>query len=315
MTKAMEISVVIPLYNKKATIQRALDSVFSQSYQPKEIIVVNDGSTDDSERIVAELNHPLIQLVHQENAGVSAARNKGIDLALSEWVAFLDADDYWEENYLHTIFQLHTNYPSAKVLATNYRYQLHTGEFKSTHINNLNFGKESQGILDNYFQVAATSNPPIWSSAVVVSKSELQTIDGFPLGIKSGEDLITWARLASKFTIAYSLNPLAIFHLEVTKTFENKPHRIPESKDSVYSGLLNLCYEQKNIVGLKKYIAHWKLMRANKFIRLGQVRKSIEEILISLKYNPLELKAYVFIIISILPVRDKNKIFKFLSRQ
>jgi glycosyltransferase involved in cell wall biosynthesis len=84
----MKITVVIPLYNKRDFIERALDSVLKQTVLPDEIIVINDGSTDGSDKIVEQLNHSLIALIHQKNSGVSAARNKGIDLAKNKWIAF-----------------------------------------------------------------------------------------------------------------------------------------------------------------------------------------------------------------------------------
>ena len=107
----MKISVVIPLYNKRTSVIRALNSVLSQTIQPEEIIVVNDGSTDGSEQLVNELNHPLVRLINQPNAGVSAARNRGIKEAKGDWIAFLDADDEWMPEYLETIKSLSEKYP------------------------------------------------------------------------------------------------------------------------------------------------------------------------------------------------------------
>ena len=74
----MQISVVIPLYNKLSTIERAITSVQNQTFQPTEILVVNDGSTDGSAAYVEQLNLPLVRLVNQQNGGVSSARNTGI---------------------------------------------------------------------------------------------------------------------------------------------------------------------------------------------------------------------------------------------
>lgn len=84
----MYISVVIPLYNKKKAIKDALDSVLNQTVLPDEIVIVNDGSTDGSDKIIELLDHPLLILIHQKNGGVSAARNKGVETAKNEWIAF-----------------------------------------------------------------------------------------------------------------------------------------------------------------------------------------------------------------------------------
>ena len=90
------ISVVIPLYNKEKQIKRTLQSVLTQTFQDFEIVIVNDGSTDNSTIEVEKIKDSRIRLIHQENAGVSAARNKGIEEAKYELIAFLDADDEWK---------------------------------------------------------------------------------------------------------------------------------------------------------------------------------------------------------------------------
>jgi glycosyltransferase involved in cell wall biosynthesis len=306
----MDLSVIIPLYNKKDTVQRAIDSILNQTVLPNEIIVVNDGSTDGSEKIVEAIHHPLIKLIHQENAGVSAARNKGIEFAKSEWVAFLDADDYWDERYLETIRELHFNYPEAKVLATNYRYLLHTGEIKESKINNLSFGNKKHGILDNYFQVASTSNPPICSSAVVAFKKELQSIGSFPLGIKSGEDLLTWSRLALRNVIAYDIHALATFVLDPAHSYNDKPNRTPQHPDFVGQELKKLYQNNRSVNGLRKYIAHWHKMRASVYLRLGKRGRSFKEIMKSLSYAPFQPKIWMYVVLLVMPDFMINRLFK-----
>ena len=90
----MKISVIIPTYNRKHTLNRAIHSVLSQTFQPREIIVVDDGSTDGTKEWLAKM-YPAIRYVHQSNSGVSAARNVGIKTAQGDWLAFLDSDDEW----------------------------------------------------------------------------------------------------------------------------------------------------------------------------------------------------------------------------
>ena len=97
-----DISVVIPLYNKASTIYTTLISVLAQSVRPREVIVIDDGSTDGSAEIVEQMivEEPYVRLVRQANAGVSAARNRAIEMAHGEWVALLDGDDIWSPEYL-----------------------------------------------------------------------------------------------------------------------------------------------------------------------------------------------------------------------
>ncbi|MFN3301364.1 MAG: glycosyltransferase family 2 protein, partial [Sediminibacterium sp.] len=96
------VSVVIPLYNKGKYIERAISSVLAQTYPPLEIIVVDDGSTDNGPERVLKFNDPRIILIRQENRGPGAARNTGLARAKGKYIAFLDADDEWLPNFLKT---------------------------------------------------------------------------------------------------------------------------------------------------------------------------------------------------------------------
>ena len=105
------ISVIIPLYNKEKQIAKTLQTVLNQTYQNFEIVIVNDGSTDRSVDEVKKFLNSRIRLINQKNGGVSAARNRGIKEAKGEYLAFLDADDIWQNNYLQTQIDLICKYP------------------------------------------------------------------------------------------------------------------------------------------------------------------------------------------------------------
>ena len=310
----MQISVVIPLYNKCGTIGRALGSVFAQSVQPLEIIVVNDGSTDGSERIVEQINDPFIRLVHQANAGVSAARNKGIEMANGDWIAFLDADDEWKPEFLETMQLLARTYPQCSVGACAYLLQDHHGNQKPIVLHKIPFIGE-HGVLTNYFEVASCSHPPMWTSAVVAKKEALNSIGGFPVGIKSGEDLLTWARLTVKNKIGYSLKPLSVFIQDAAHTYDDKPNRLPDPEDRVGSELRKLLRDtdRANYYSLRKYISHWYKMRASIYLRLGLRKNTMKETFHSIVYNPITLKVYTYVILVFLPLQWVNKFFKKLG--
>ena len=90
----MKISVIIPTFNRKHTLQRAIDSVLAQTFKPYEIIIVDDGSKDGTKEWLLQ-NYPSVQYIHQPNNGVSSARNKGIQISQGSWIALLDSDDEW----------------------------------------------------------------------------------------------------------------------------------------------------------------------------------------------------------------------------
>ena len=204
------ISVIIPLYNKETLISKTIHSVLSQSYRDFEVIVINDGSSDKSVNVVEEFHSEKIRIISQQNAGVSAARNRGIEEAQGKYVAFLDADDEWRPDYLENQMLLAHQFPECDVVAHSYDF-CRSGTIVHPRLNGVPFSGD-KGVLENYFKVSCLSDPPLWTSAVVVKKRAIKNVGGFPVGIKSGEDLLVWARLALQFKIAYCLHPLAVYN-------------------------------------------------------------------------------------------------------
>lgn len=294
------ISVVIPLYNKEHSIASTLQSVLKQTYQDFEIVIVNDGSTDHSVEEISKVGDPRIRLIHQNNAGVSAARNRGIEEAGGAYIAFLDADDEWKSDYLKTQYELTQKYPECSVFACNYEFKDSQGKVTPTIIRKIPF-KGEDGILSNYFEVASCSHPPICSITIMVKKNAIQSIGGFPIGVKSGEDLLTWARLAVNGKIAYAKQAYAVFNVEGYSISE-KPKRIPAEQDIVGQELKALLKAHPS-KGLRLYNALWHKMRSSIYLRLKMRKKSIREALISIRYNPLNYKLYIYIVLNLLPVK------------
>lgn len=294
------ISIVIPLYNKEKQIAHTLQSVFAQTFQDFEIVIVDDGSTDNSVKEVKKFNDPRVLLIQQSNAGVSAARNRGIEEARGELIAFLDADDEWKPEYLATQSGLYQKYPECSVYACNYEFRDSKGNVTPTIIRKLPFEGED-GILSNYFEVASCSHPPLCTSAVVIKKSAIQAIGGFPVGIKSGEDLLTWARLAVETNIAYSTRPLAIYNMGEGYILSNLPPRRQDVGDPVGKELVKLLDRYPDKKALKQYISHWHKMRASVAVRCGETMEVMKEVFLALKYNVLNLKVIFFFFLMLLP--------------
>lgn len=225
------VSVVIPLYNKAEFVERALQSVFRQTISPFEIVIVDDGSSDGGAQLVERIDNVSIRLIRQANAGVSAARNRGIEAARGTLVAFLDADDEWMPEFLQTVLRLHSRFPSAGAYAT--AYKVIQGDGSAIIPSLVNVPTEPwEGLLDNYFRaslpidsrliskikscVQFSFGEPVWSSAVVVKKSVFAEIGGFALGEPQGEDLDMWGRIAIKYPFAYSSKPCSVYHNEVS---------------------------------------------------------------------------------------------------
>ncbi|MCK5536212.1 MAG: glycosyltransferase [Bacteroidales bacterium] len=301
-------SIVIPLYNKEKHIAQTLQSVFNQTYTDFEIIIVDDGSTDRSVAEVEKFNDERIRIVSQENAGVSSARNRGIKEAKHDLIAFLDADDTWEKNYLLTQQKLINNFPNCHIFALSY-FVDRKGKQTEPQLSDLSFDKE--GVLD-YFCVGYRSDPPVWTSAVVVKKDALLKIGGFPAGVTSGEDLITWAKLATQYKIAYSKEVQSIYHVD-GELWDSG--RLPDEKDYVGDELKKLWLDDKSNSCLKKYISFWHKIRASMYIRHKEHVKAFQESTKALFYNPFCLKSYQSLFLSLLPYAAVTLLFKLKAKK
>lgn len=299
------ISVVIPLYNKGKSIASTLRAVLNQTFSDYEIVIVNDGSTDGSVEEIGKVQDDRIRLIHQQNAGVSAARNRGIEEAKGELIAFLDADDEWKPEYLATQYQLSLKYPECSVFACNYVFRDAAGKITPTILQKLPFSGE-YGILCNYFEVACCSHPPLWTSAVVVRKSALQAIGGFPVGIKSGEDLLTWARLAYKYKIAFSRRVCACYILPDKLGNQSRDSHIKDIKQvpDFIGGEIDSFYKRssgKLKKDIREYLSFWYKMRASINLSLDYRYPALLCSCRSLYYNPCNWKVYLFYILVIMP--------------
>ncbi len=265
MSDSLLFSVVVPLFNKAGTVVRAVKSVLNQTVQDFEIIVVNDGSTDGGEKMVGSVMDSRIRLFNQTNQGVSVARNRGIKEASCNLIAFLDADDEWLPQHLERIRTLVDLFPASDIFATSYEYVLPDGRVRIPEYNHMPVQLNSAGILENYFEIAALSDPPLWTSAVVVRKTALEQIGGFPDNIVAGEDLLAWARLAARGPVAYFNAPLARFHFPVE--FSARPDRYDHAQSCgtvVIQGLIELSgiVEARVSAALMNYIGRVAEMAA-----------------------------------------------------
>lgn len=279
------ISIVIPLYNKEQQVARTLRSVLGQTFREFEVVVVDDGSTDNSVAVVRGFDDSRIRIVGQPNSGVAAARNRGIAEAHYDLVAFVDADDEWKPEYLQTQYELYCKYPGCSVFATAYEFRKPSDEIVKARFNRRPFDGGS-GLLDEYFMVASKFDPPLWTSAVMVRKSALQAVGGFQVGVKSGEDLLTWARLACRGSIACCDTPLAVY----CQGYSNP--RPPEPYDIVGNQFEVLLGSNRGLPGLRYYVAFWYKMRMCRCLAHKMWKAAIKALFKSLRFDPLQLRIF-----------------------
>ncbi len=204
-------SIIIPLYNKAPYVRKALESVCAQTYTDWECIIVDDGSTDGSAAICEEFCHSLtpslvhsFNIINQPNAGVAAARNRGVAKSTGEYICFLDADDWWAPEFLAEIDNLIAAYPDAGIYATNYIY------FKpgKTHV----ALRMTTGYMDYPKAYLENGSMPVTSITACMPRRVFEQMGGFPEGIKLGEDFLLWAKTALQYPVAFSSQPLAYYN-------------------------------------------------------------------------------------------------------
>lgn len=230
----MLFSVIIPLYNKAPYVAKAIQSVLSQTFTDYELIIVDDGSKDDSAKIALKSieGHDNCRMIRQENAGVSMARNKGVALSHGDYLCFLDADDWWDERFLEEMAHLIEEFPDVGICGTGYTIVNETKHKTRVSPIGLEPGFEKGYI--NYCQVyAKTLAMPLTSISVAIPRSVFDEMGGFPKGIKLGEDFILWIHIALKYKVAFLNKPLAYYNQDVNlanrgigKLYEPKEHML-----------------------------------------------------------------------------------------
>lgn len=210
---AVSISVIVPLYNKLPFVAQALASILDQGIDDIEVVVVDDGSTDGGAELVRSLGIRQLVLVSQPNAGVSAARNRGIEVSTGELVAFLDADDWWLPGYLLAILNLYRLFPAAGFYCTGYSRVDASGRVLAASPAAL--PPSASGLLTNYYRHWCKGSFT-FTSAITVSRRALAAVaPAFPVGERLGEDQDLWFRLAERAPVAFCSQVLSVYRVDV----------------------------------------------------------------------------------------------------
>lgn len=224
-------SVIMPLYNKAPYVRKGVMSVVGQTCGNWELTVVDDGSTDGGGDIVSAIADPRIRLVRQENAGVGAARNRGVAESTSPYICFLDADDWWEPTFLEEMAYLIERRPDAGIYGTSY-WIVKNGRKRLAPI-----GVE-EGFTEgeiNYCQVyARTLCMPLTSITVCIPRRVFDETGGFPLGITLGEDFLLWLRIAINHKTVLLNKPLANYNQDVDVAHRGTHHLHPPEKNMLW---------------------------------------------------------------------------------
>ena len=247
----MKISVIIPTYNRKKYIKRAIDSVIRQSYKPFEIIVIDDGSTDGTyELIKKSYSSSQISLEKQINNGVSSARNKGVKLANGDWIAFLDSDDEWFENKLEL---------QVREIKKSKTFMIcHTNEIwirNGIRVNQMKKHQKYGGFIFEKCLDMCRISP----SSVMIHRCIFDEIGLFDEDLIICEDYDLWLRISSKYPVLYldsmlikkfgghedqlskNINGIEQFRIQsLEKILKNLPSHFIRYLDKIIGDLINI---------------------------------------------------------------------------
>ncbi len=239
-----KFSVVIAVFNKEKYIADTLKSVLGQTFTDFEVVILNDGSTDNSEAEILKFKDSRIRYYSKENQGVSAARNFTIKQANSEYIALMDADDYWYPFYLEEQNRLIKIFPQESVFATAIEIKRNGKTFKKSYSIN-NIGKDS--VLVDYFE-ASQFDSILHSSAVVIKKQVFETVGWYNPEIKSGEDTDLYVRIGLKYKVVLSPKICATYIIRKNSLFQSVKNLDDKANFEAYE-----VYEKDN-PALKKFL-------------------------------------------------------------
>lgn len=232
----MKFSVIIPLYNKAPYVTKAIESVLLQSFTDFELVIMDDGSKDDSFEVAQKAiqGHNSCFIYKQENAGVSMARNNAVSFSQGDYLCFLDADDWWNPDFLKEMSKLIDEFPEAGIYGTSYTIVNETKH--KTRVSPIGVEPGFEKGYINYCQVySKTLAMPLTSISVAIPRDVFNEMKGFPRGVKLGEDFLLWIHIALKYKVAFLNKPLAYYNQDVDVTHRGVGHLYPPAEHMLWN--------------------------------------------------------------------------------
>lgn len=255
------VSVVVPVYNKEHYVARAIKSILSQTYRNYEIIVVDDGSTDGSRRALAPY-WKRIKYLWQENMGPGAARNRGVQASSGEYLAFLDADDYWLEGFLKTTVSFLETHPEIDVVSTAYWLKRPKEMIRWPPVRR----EPKEGPVEDFFRAYARAPRFCCTDSVLLRRSAFFKAGKFRTDLASGEDVELWCCLGAIGRWGYIAQPLAVYDETVFNSIVRTSHEM--RKRTVF----NMPDWERRIIGLLDKTSRSSYQDVRWHLLMGQLR-------------------------------------------
>lgn len=276
--KEIYFSVVMPVYNKEWFVETSIRSVLEQTYDKFELIIVDDGSTDDSGKIIQSINDKRIHYIYQKNGGESKARNHGIRIAQYDYIAFLDSDDLWLPDFLETMQILINKNPKAAAFGCGYLHE----PFREDLIEKMKIMEKSKDVyqIHNYFDFVFNHEQSLTASTTVCKKKALEYVGLFPEGLKNWVDLDLWARMGLYYDF--------VFTDQICALYNDVPDSVSKIKTKLFAPTFDNYkkYMKDNNILLDRRKTFWEYVARQKMYSAYQQylldhdgKKAIKEIL------------------------------------
>ena len=305
-------SVIMPVYNGEKFIEDAVNSVCAQTYDNWELIIVNDGSKDNTADVLKKYEiNSQIKIIHKENGGVSVARNTAISASQGEYIVFLDADDVWHSNHLEVMNELITEYPDAGLYATFTRTELVNGGI----IEECDFFKDKPDVvyLEDFFEAYYNDKSAMIFNITTAcfSRKALDVTGLFPVGCAIGEDLELALRVAAYFPAVLSKKATGTYK----KTNSTATKDVSFDPDWKFFDTVNSLYSDSRIGSDKKEnlkkIMQWFTMRKARHLVICGRRKEAFSAYRDIGNDPKLLKdKLITLVILLMPVFMVRKLFE-----
>ncbi|WP_243472610.1 glycosyltransferase family 2 protein [Winogradskyella sp. MH6] len=278
-------SVVIPLYNKANYIASTLKSVLDQTFTDYEVIIVDDGSKDESVKVVETFTDPRIKLIQQPNKGASVARANGIKTANGKYIALLDADDVWKPNHLSALKETIDCFPYAVLYCTNYNIK-RSKDFTTPAVFNFKYKSEPL-IIEDFFRANVINYIPS-SSSSSFKKEDYFKIDGYKEELKTGQDIDLWVQFALFGRVAFNPKVTMVYNFFDTSSLSNRDYN-----DSRYEFINSYKNEEQKNPSLKFYMDINRHALAIRYKLLGSDNSKVKQLKADIKKENLNLKQLI----------------------
>jgi len=294
--EAVRFSVILPAFNAATTLSKAIDSVLNQTWPAHEIIVIDDGSTDDT-AVAAQAYGDRIIFIQQANAGVSAARNKGAEIATGDWLAFLDADDWFYPDRLRWHAEWIAQDPGLDFLTGDYEYRDEQGALIGTsmtgHLSGRQMLNKAAGgervVMEAHELEEFVADHFGDTHTLSVPRERFLELGGYPLGFKVCEDVHFLTRLcAASQRVGVVCQPMAVYRIHAASATRKDPVKAQEYNVQTLLDLASLAGDMSAVIrrGVARRLASARLNLAYALNRAGRRSQAVGAVLPSVLESP-----------------------------